>query len=293
MDGLVSKGVTTSDKIACADPYIGTVEKKAKQGYFASQHNADILKRNNDVIIICVKPQYVVDVCKDIIAAGGDAVIISVAAGITLQTLQDNLPARRVVRVMPNTACLVGESASGYALGSLATEEDKKVVETIFGSVGLAVEQKEDLLNAVTGVSGSGPAYVFEFIEALADGTLLIKIEKGDYELRANWILTPGGEFLIFCIILNLFTCRRRSCWFVSTGCTKTGSTDGERCRRNGPSDWYQSSCLEGSSVLPGWHHDRRSKCAGRRVRYGARLMILRKFRNLSSHHHLTLFLQT
>lgn len=175
MDGLVNKGVTTRDKIACADPYIGTVEKKSEQGYFASQNNADICKRNNDVIIICVKPQYVVDVCKDIVAAGGDAVIISVAAGVTLQTLQDNLPGRRVVRVMPNTACLVGESASGYALGSLAEAKDKKVVETIFGSVGLAVEQKEDLLNAVTGVSGSGPAYVFEFIEALADGTLPIE----------------------------------------------------------------------------------------------------------------------
>jgi len=172
MDGLVNKGVTTKDKVACADPYIGTVEKKTAQGYFASQSNADVCQRPNDAIIICVKPQYVVDVCKDIVSAGGDATIISVAAGITLKTLQDNLPKRRVVRVMPNTACLVGESASGYALGSLAGAEDKTVVETIFGSVGLAVEQKEDLLNAVTGVSGSGPAYVFEFIEALADGTL-------------------------------------------------------------------------------------------------------------------------
>ena len=172
MDGLVNKGVTSKDKIACADPYLGTVEKKIEQGYFASQSNADVCRRNNDAIIICVKPQHVVDVCKDIVKAGGDALIISVAAGITLQTLQDSLPQRRVIRVMPNTACLVGESASGYSLGSLATSADRAMLQTIFGSVGLAVEQhQEDLLNAVTGLSGSGPAYVFAFIEALADGT--------------------------------------------------------------------------------------------------------------------------
>jgi pyrroline-5-carboxylate reductase len=71
---------------------------------------------------------------------------------------------------MPNTPCLVGEAASGYALGSLATPEDRKIVQSIFGAVGTTSELKEILLNAVTGLSGSGPAYVFQFIEALADG---------------------------------------------------------------------------------------------------------------------------
>jgi pyrroline-5-carboxylate reductase len=71
---------------------------------------------------------------------------------------------------MPNTPCLVGEAATGFALGSLATDSDRQIVQTIFGSVGLASEISEVLLNAVTGVSGSGPAYVFQFIEALSDG---------------------------------------------------------------------------------------------------------------------------
>ena len=101
----------------------------------------------------------------------GNALVISVAAGVTLATLESHLPDRRVVRVMPNTACLIGESASGFAMGSRTISSDKAMVEKIFGSVGIALEQKEDLLNAVTGLSGSGPAYVFQFIEALADGT--------------------------------------------------------------------------------------------------------------------------
>jgi len=103
-------------------------------------------------------------------AAESEAVVISIAAGVTLTTLEKNLPGRRVIRVMPNTPCLVGEAASGFALGKLANDSDRDIVKTIFGSVGIAMEVSEHLLDAVTGLSGSGPAYVFQFIEALSDG---------------------------------------------------------------------------------------------------------------------------
>ena len=171
---MVSKGaVTGPEKISCSDPFVNFVNLKREQGYYASQKNADVCDRDNDAVIISTKPQQVVTVCKDIMAAKGDSLLISVAAGITIKTLEENLPGRRVVRVMPNTACLVGESATGYSLGSLATNSDKAIVERIFGSVGVVLEQKEELLNAVTGLSGSGPAYVFQFIEALADGKIV------------------------------------------------------------------------------------------------------------------------
>lgn len=150
------------------------MNRKQEQGFFASLLNSDVCDRDNDAIVVAVKPQQVVDVCKDIMATKGDQLVISVAAGVTLNTLEANLPGRRVVRVMPNTACLVGESATGYALGRLATSSDRAMVDLIFGSVGVALEQKEDLLNAVTGLSGSGPAYVFQFIEALADGMTIV-----------------------------------------------------------------------------------------------------------------------
>ena len=169
----MAKGaVTGPEKIACADPNVAFVEKQRGKGYIASAKNAEVCIMDLDAIVIGVKPQVVINVCEDIMKHGKEGtLIISVAAGVTLQTLQGSLPGRRVVRVMPNTVCLVGESASGYSMGTETNDFDRTIVEQIFGAVGIALEQKEELLNAVTGLSGSGPAYVFQFIEALADGS--------------------------------------------------------------------------------------------------------------------------
>jgi pyrroline-5-carboxylate reductase len=165
--------VTGPEKIACADPNVTFANQQKEKGYTVSSKNSTICCMELDAIVICVKPQVVSDVCGDIMTHGKEeTLIISVAAGVTLQSLEGSLPGRRVVRVMPNTACLVGESASGYAMGTHTNNSDRSIVAQIFGAVGIALEQKEELLNAVTGLSGSGPAYVFQFIEALADGTI-------------------------------------------------------------------------------------------------------------------------
>ncbi len=98
-------------------------------------------------------------------------VLISIAAGVTLAKLEAALPAgARVIRVMPNTPALVGESASAFALGKSATGDDGELAKKLLSAVGIAFQVKESLLDAVTGLSGSGPAYVYLFIEALSDG---------------------------------------------------------------------------------------------------------------------------
>jgi len=97
--------------------------------------------------------------------------VISIAAGVTIQTLADELgSAVRLVRVMPNTPCLVGASATGYSPGLTATQADVELVGKLFSAVGKAYRVSEPLLDAVTGLSGSGPAYVYLMIEAMADG---------------------------------------------------------------------------------------------------------------------------
>jgi pyrroline-5-carboxylate reductase len=97
--------------------------------------------------------------------------LVSIAAGVPTARLEAALPAgARVIRVMPNTPALVGSSAAGFALGKSATRADGDLAQRLFSAVGVAFPLKESLLDAVTGLSGSGPAYVYQFIEALSDG---------------------------------------------------------------------------------------------------------------------------
>ena len=122
------------------------------------------------VLILCVKPQDAAKALKQTGAHLKNKLLISIAAGLSLETLQNLAPGARVVRAMPNTAAIVGRSATAYAAGSDATPQDRELAESIFSSIGEVYPVEEKLLDAVTGLSGSGPAYVFLMIEALADG---------------------------------------------------------------------------------------------------------------------------
>jgi pyrroline-5-carboxylate reductase len=125
-----------------------------------------------DVVILAVKPQSMTEALASIRSAiGNNALVVSIAAGVTLARLEGALPqGQRVVRVMPNTPCLIGRGASGLALGTQATKADAKLVASLLSAVGVAFEMPEKLLDAVTGLSGSGPAFVYSMIEALAAG---------------------------------------------------------------------------------------------------------------------------
>lgn len=124
------------------------------------------------VLVVAVKPPQVATVLRQIREqVDGRHLIVSIAAGITLARLRQELPAGvRLVRAMPNTPALVGASATAYAADVSATDADRRLVESLFASVGLALEVSEALLDAVTGLSGSGPAYAYRMIEALSDG---------------------------------------------------------------------------------------------------------------------------
>jgi pyrroline-5-carboxylate reductase len=124
-----------------------------------------------DIVVLAVKPQHLANVAREL---GGlnhpHKLLISLLAGVRIQTLCEVLRHQRVIRVMPNTPCLVGSGASAYALGPEASAADGRRVAEMLGAVGLAVEVDEKLMDAVTGLSGSGPAYIYTVIEALSDG---------------------------------------------------------------------------------------------------------------------------
>lgn len=117
-------------------------------------------------VVLAVKPPDVVRVCQAVSEVGASRVL-SIAAGITIASLEDALGAIAVVRAMPNTPALIGAGVAAIAPGSHTTEQDMKWAESILGAVGSVVRVEESALDAVTGLSGSGPAYVFLMAEAL------------------------------------------------------------------------------------------------------------------------------
>jgi len=165
--GLVKPSqLFASDVIPAARKALG-----AATGARLCATNADVLK-SASVIILAVKPQQVADVLAEIQPHFTSRhLLISIAAGVTLARLEGGLsPKARVIRVMPNTPALVGASASAFACGKSATPADAKLADRLLSAVGIAAPVKESQLDAVTGLSGSGPAYVYQFIEALSDG---------------------------------------------------------------------------------------------------------------------------
>lgn len=123
-----------------------------------------------DMVVLAVKPQYLEEAVKAYCGRLSDKLVVSIAAGVSIGSLAAMTGADRVVRVMPNTPALVGYGAAGYAVSAQVTAADRQAVETMLKAVGLCRELPEKMLDAVTGLSGSGPAYVLEFIQALADG---------------------------------------------------------------------------------------------------------------------------
>lgn len=136
-----------------------------------------------DVLFLAVKPQYMASALapiKQVFTSNpSNPFIISIAAGLPISFFENELSDKiRMARVMPNTPCLVGEAASGFSLNKNATTEDGKLVKKFLETVGVAFEMPEVMLDAVTGLSGSGPAYVFMAIEALADGGVKVGLPR-------------------------------------------------------------------------------------------------------------------
>ena len=154
---------------------------------------------HSDVIILGVKPQAMAPVLEALVPViQPHHLVISIAAGIRLSTLEQSLGGTaRVVRVMPNTPCLIQSAASAYALGKNATEEDSDLVHRLLSAVGLAIQVEEKMMDAVTGLSGSGPAYIFLVVEALADGGVAAGLPR-DTALALAAKTVAGAAQMIF-----------------------------------------------------------------------------------------------
>ena len=170
--GFVRAGLIPPDNLCASDP------AEAARSHFAQATGAASFAENppvierSDIVFLAVKPQQMAAVAAEAAALlRPEQLVVSIAAGVRIAALQAALGRHvRLVRVMPNTPCLVGKGACGYCLGGSAKPADGELVGRLLGAVGVAFEVEEKLLDAVTGLSGSGPAFVYTVIEALSDG---------------------------------------------------------------------------------------------------------------------------
>ncbi len=170
--GLIRAKLSTAGSIIVSD-----VDNKRCQaledetGIKTTQDNREVTA-NSDVIILAVKPNIMGTILEELKSdITSEHLVVSIAAGIPLNFMESSLnEGCRAIRVMPNTPCLVGETAAGYALGKNAIQDDGELVGRILNAVGKSFLLDEKYLDAVTGLSGSGPAFIYTVIEALADG---------------------------------------------------------------------------------------------------------------------------
>lgn len=169
--GLVQAGVVPADQLLASDPSIEARERFARATSARTTSSNQEVVRDSDVVILAVKPQQLGAVLAELRGGTAAKLVISIVAGTRLGVLAQHLgPESRLVRVMPNTPALVGRGACGYCLGGRATADDGRLVQQMLAAAGVAYEVDEKLLDAVTGLSGSGPAFVYVIIEALSDG---------------------------------------------------------------------------------------------------------------------------
>ena len=197
--GLLHAGVVDAENIIASDVKSDRLKQlHATHGIRVTQDN-HALVREVDVLVLAVKPQVIDKILTDI---GGDVrpdtLVISVAAGVPIETIEARLPSdARVVRSMPNTPATALAGATAISAGTHATEDDLATARALFEAVGRVVTLDEALLDAVTGLSGSGPAYIMVIIEALADGGVKVGLHRDTALLLAAQTVFGSAKLLL------------------------------------------------------------------------------------------------
>jgi pyrroline-5-carboxylate reductase len=197
--GFVRAELTGGDLLLAADPVAEMAARFAEAtGASVANDNLELVERA-DVVFLAVKPQVMRSVLEEIgPALTSEKLVVSIAAGVPIKKMAAALGGQaRLVRVMPNTPCLVGRGACGFCLGPGATEPDAALVESLLSSVGIAYRVPEQLIDTVTGLSGSGPAFVYTIIEALSDGGVRMGLPRNIATALAAQTVAGAAEMVL------------------------------------------------------------------------------------------------
>jgi pyrroline-5-carboxylate reductase len=196
--GLLSGQVCPAESIWATDPVVERRDRlKSQFGIRVGPANCEAVSWA-DVVVLAVKPQMLPAVLSELAPILAHALAISIVAGVTIRTITEQAGgATRVVRAMPNTPALVREGMTALAMGAGVSDDDVRLVRIMFEAVGLVVPVEERLMDAVTGLSGSGPAYVFQAIEALADGGVMMGLPRQTAELLAAQTVLGAARLVL------------------------------------------------------------------------------------------------
>lgn len=197
IEGVVQAGAIETGNLAIFDRSSEAAEKFAAKTGVQIASSSEALAEHCAALVVCVKPGDAQSALAPLQHALVGKLVISIMAGITISRLQEMAgPMARLVRVMPNTPALIRQGATAYAAGETATEADAQLVEKIFRSVGTVARVPEKLIDSVTGLSGSGPAYVYLIIEALADAGVLVGLPR-DLSLQLAAQTVAGSAAMV------------------------------------------------------------------------------------------------
>lgn len=200
--GFVAAGKVQGHEIVASDPSQTALTQFTSE-IEGSESVDDAVKcvTKSESVFLCVKPQHMEAVFRGLNGVTNQCLFVSIAAGVPLATLKDGLKTDRIIRVMPNTPCLVGQGAAGFCLAEGATTKDGNLVGDLLNAVGVAFQLPENQLDAVTGLSGSGPAFVYQMIEAMSDGGVRVGLPRSiatklaaQTVLGAAWMVLETGE---------------------------------------------------------------------------------------------------
>ncbi|XP_066877398.1 pyrroline-5-carboxylate reductase 1, mitochondrial isoform X1 [Kogia breviceps] len=274
--GFTAAGVLAAHKIMASSPDVdlATVSALRKMGVNLTPHNKETVQ-HSDVLFLAVKPHIIPFILDEIAADIEDRhIVVSCAAGVTISSIEKKLtaflPAPKVIRCMTNTPVVVREGATVYATGTHAQVEDGRLLEQLMGSVGFCTEVEEDLIDAVTGLSGSGPAYAFTALDALADGgvkmglprrlavrlgaqallgaaKMLLDSEEHPGQLKDN-VCSPGGATIHALHVLESGGFRSLLINAVEASCIRTRWAPAAGC----PLSHSLTRCLSSSGLAAG-----------------------------------------
>jgi pyrroline-5-carboxylate reductase len=196
--GLLGANLVPAELIAATDVRAERTAQLGRQFGIAAHGDNARLVREADVVILAVKPQIMASVLGEIApVVTARHLLISIAAGVATSTIRAALGKEaRIIRVMPNTPALVLQGAAAIARGAGLGPDDLAIAEEIFGAVGRAVVLDEELMDAVTGLSGSGPAYVAIVIESLADGGVKMGLDRATAMTLATQTVLGAAQLL-------------------------------------------------------------------------------------------------